>query len=204
MVQSFIFDNRSQQSTMDRDSDLDEDLESNIRNFTHSLPALQGEELAPASEQEINTTIKSLKPGKAPGYDNISNVALKKLPDKVVSELTRVINATLRLGYFPLVWKHSIVISIPKPGKYHLFPCNYRPISLISCLGKIAEAIILSRLKEELFVINLIQVEQFGFRKGLSTDFQLFRLTEAIKNAIERRETVGAVFLDIEKAFDTV
>lgn len=96
------------------------------------------------------------------------------------------------------------MISIPEPGKDHLFPSNHRPISLISCLGKIADAIILSRLKEELFVNNLIQDEEFGFREGLFNKFQVFRLHEAIKNALGKRETVGTVVLVIEKALDTV
>lgn len=82
-----------------------------------------------------------------------------------------------------------------------MFPQNFRPISLISCLAKIAEAVLLTHLKEEMFVNNIIQDEQFGFREGLSTEFQF---TEAIRNALERKETLGAIFLDIARAFDTV
>lgn len=62
----------------------------------------------------------------------------------------------------------------------------------------------MSRLKEEIFLRVPIQDEQFGFREGLSTEFQLFCLTEAVRDALERRETVGAVFIDIARAFDTV
>lgn len=96
------------------------------------------------------------KPGKAPGDDHISNTTIKRLPFNVVEKLVRVINGIILLGHFPSVWKHSIVVSIPKPDKDDLFPQNYRPISLISCQAKIAETVILTRLKEEVFVNNIL------------------------------------------------
>ena len=39
------------------------------------------------------------------------------------------------MGYFPKAWKHGKTIMVPKPGKYLSSAKNYRPISLLSCLG---------------------------------------------------------------------
>ncbi|GFX34211.1 RNA-directed DNA polymerase from mobile element jockey [Trichonephila clavipes] len=49
-------------------------------------------------------------------------------------------------GYFPPAWKHAIITLLPKPGKDAKFATNYRPISLLSTIGKIIEKIILKRL----------------------------------------------------------
>lgn len=62
--------------------------------------------------EEFKIIINSLKPRNAPGHDQISNTAHQKLPTNILDELARIINATLRLGYFPSTWKHAIVVSI--------------------------------------------------------------------------------------------
>ncbi|GFV90496.1 hypothetical protein TNCV_3846801 [Trichonephila clavipes] len=50
-------------------------------------------------------------------------------------------------NHFPKPWKHAILTMIPKPGKDQKFPLNFRPISLISSIGKIYEKILLKELK---------------------------------------------------------
>jgi len=37
-------------------------------------------------------------------------------------------NNIFEIGDFPSIWKSTIVIPIPKPGKDHSEPSNYRPI----------------------------------------------------------------------------
>lgn len=59
-------------------------------------------------------------------------------------------------------------------------------------------------MRTVLLKLHPLQDEQFGFKVGASTDFQRFRVTEAIRDGFERKEIVGAVFLDLASAFDTV
>ncbi|MCV5004067.1 hypothetical protein OFM39_30890, partial [Escherichia coli] len=80
----------------------------------------------------------------------ITNTALKFLPNNVLLSLTQIINSAFRICYFPLAWKKAVIISIPKPGKDHNLPENYRPIALLSSLSKIYERLILSHLQEKL------------------------------------------------------
>ena len=61
-------------------------------------------------------------------------------------------------------------------------PGSYRPISLISCLGKILEKIITTRLYKWCEENNIINKEQSGFRSSHSTNEQLFKLSQYIKN----------------------
>ena len=68
---------------------------------------------------------------------------IKQLPCHCIHHLTTIYNSTLNLQYFPESWKRAQVITFPKPGKDSKFPLNRRPISLLDCLGKIYERILL-------------------------------------------------------------
>lgn len=50
------------------------------------------------------------------------------------------------MGYFPLLFKNSILILIPKPEKDPRKAINYIPISLLEVPGKIFQRIIKDRL----------------------------------------------------------
>jgi retron-type reverse transcriptase len=158
----------------------------------------------PASPEEVRGIIGTLKVKKAPGPDKIPNTALKLLPDKAVVALTAIINASLRFCHFPSRWKSANVIFIPKPGKDLLFPQNYRPISLLSNVGKVLEKVILTRLVRATNENHVLPDEQFGFRPKHSTADQLIHVTEFISQGINQKESTGAIFLDVAKAFDTV
>jgi len=157
-----------------------------------------------ASPEELRDILRSLNPRKAPGCDGIGNIPLKKLPRQPLVALTNIINAALRLQYFPDRWKAADVILFPKPDKDHLFPQNYRPISLLPCMGKLAEIVILKRLKETEEELKIIPDEQFGFRHGHSTEQQVLRMVEFITSGFNNKVATGAVLLDVSKAFDRV
>ncbi|GBP79378.1 Probable RNA-directed DNA polymerase from transposon BS [Eumeta japonica] len=83
-------------------------------------------------------------------------------------------------------------------------PGSYRPISLLSGLGKIYERILKSRLSEYLFSKGLIINEQFGFRPNHSCPQQALRLVEYITEDFKTKKRTVAVFFDVAKAFDRV
>ena len=148
---------------------------------------------------EIKKVITKLKSKKSPGIDAINNIIIKQLPFKIIITLTKIFNACLIKGYFPSEWKVAKVIPIPKPGKDHSRPINYRPISLLSSLSKIFEQIIINRLN-----LDDIRDEQFGFRKNHSTVHQISRIAEHVTANFNMKKNTGMVLLDVEKAFDTV
>lgn len=161
-------------------------------------------ELLPTSPTELHELIQALQVRKAAGPDRVSNRALKNLPKKMIAALANIINAMLRLRHFPSQWKNATVIFIPKPGKSPKFPQNYRPISLLSSVSKIAEKVILNRLLSETTSNNILLKEQFGFRRYHSTTDQIVRVTENISTSFSWNQCTAAVFLDVSKAFDTV
>jgi hypothetical protein len=100
---------------------------------------------------------------KAPGPNGILNRALKHLPQRSVSLPVQLFNADLRTHIFPIVWKHTRVIYILKPGKDSALPSSYRPVSLLDTIGKLFEKILLSRILYEVSESGLMRDELFGF-----------------------------------------
>ncbi|GFW11142.1 RNA-directed DNA polymerase from mobile element jockey [Trichonephila clavipes] len=123
---------------------------------------------------------------------------------KAILILTILVNKILTLNYFPKSWKEAIIFPILKPGKNKNLPASYRPISLLSTLSKITESINLTRLKNFIYTNNLLNPNQYGFTNKLSTLHPLLNLTEAISEGFQNKKSTGAVFLDIQKAFDRV
>ena len=118
--------------------------------------------------------------------------------------MSDIFSLSLKHGYIPKAWKQAAVLLIKKPDKVSTNPANYRPISLLSCLGKLLEISINSKLNAWAEQNNKINIEQSGFRNHRSTQDQLFRLTQQISQGFNRKHTTTSVFLDIEKAFDRV
>ena len=81
---------------------------------------------------------------------------------------------------------------------------NYRPISLLSNISKIFERVMYDRLDNFLTSLEIIYKFQFGFRKTYSTNHALLSIVEQIRNALDRKMFSCGVFIDLEKAFDTV
>lgn len=145
-----------------------------------------------------------MKIKKAPGIDGIPNILVKRLPMAGIEFLTKIINACIDLCYFPSHFKTAKVISILKPSKDPKMATSYRPISLLSSIGKIFERIIRNKLNNFLTENSILKDEQFGFKEEHSTVQQIKRIINIITDNKKRRKSTGMVLLDIEKAFDTV
>jgi len=96
------------------------------------------------------------------------------------------------------------VISIFRPEKDPALPSSYRPINLLDTIGKLFEEILLVRILHELSERGLMRNEQFGFRPRHSTPLQLARLVERITRNSGEMRLIGAVLLEVAKAFDAV
>ena len=100
-------------------------------------------------------------------------------------------------------WREATIVPVPKPGKDHTVPTNYRPIALTSCVCKTMERMINARLVWFLESNNLISDFQCGFRSQRSTVDHLVRFETFIREAFVKNEHLVAVFFDLEKAYDT-
>ena len=87
------------------------------------------------TEHEIENIIEVLNPNKASGDDGISHKMLNSVSKSVSKPLCILINRSFDEGIFPDTWKLANVIPIFKKGDKSQ-PCNYRPVALLSCIGK--------------------------------------------------------------------
>ena len=112
---------------------------------------------------ELNKALKKLKSRKSPGPDKLHNEMLTHLGPIGKQTLLRLMNLTLQTSEIPRAWKNAIITPILKKGKPPEDLSSYRPISLTSVLGKIAERMINSRLYWWLEKSGTINKNQAGF-----------------------------------------
>ena len=136
----------------------------------------------------------------ATGPDEIHHQMLKHLPPESLKTLLDIFNDIWETGKFPESWELATIIPIPKPGKDHAEPTNYRPIALTSCICKTLERMINTRLVWYLEFNNLISPVQSGFRSERSTNDNLVRLETFIRDAFLKKEHVVAVFFRLGKS----
>ncbi|XP_037508999.1 uncharacterized protein LOC119385361 [Rhipicephalus sanguineus] len=124
-------------------------------------------------------------------------------PDYLSIEyLTEVINDAWKIGEVPDLWKLEHIVLIPKPGKPPNRD-NLRPISLTSCVGKVAEHVVLKRLIRYLEDNGIYPHTIIGLRAELSTQNAMKLLKHQVidRNSRDTRAILG---LDLEKAFENV
>ena len=81
---------------------------------------------------------------------------------------------------------------------------NHRPISILPMLSKLLEKFVQHQLLDHLTEFDLLSKHQSGFRPHHSTQDVLLHVTDSWRRAIDNKDYVGAVFLDLAKAFDCV
>ena len=124
---------------------------------------------------------------------------MKLAKDCIANNLPVLFNLSFSSGIFPDKLKIDKLLPVFKKG------CsNYRPISLLSNLDKIIEKLMHKRLMEFLNEQKILYCKQYGFRKGFATAHAIISLIDNIESAIDNKKFVCAVFIDLQKEFDTV
>ena len=140
---------------------------------------------------------------KSIGPNSIPTKLLKKYSQTISIPISKLINQSFVSGIFPEPLKLASVIPFFK--KADPMECtNYRPISLTSNISKILEIIVHKRLFCFLDQNETLCNSQYGFRNNHSATHALIDLTEKIRNALDSKYDACGVFIDLEKAFDTV
>ena len=157
----------------------------------------------PCDEYEVKDLIQQLEQNKSLGPNSIPTNILKLVQNEISIPLSQIFNLSFSTGTHPEKLRISKTIPIYKKGS-RLTACNYRPISLLSNLNKILEKLMFSRVYKFIEKYNCIYELQFGFREKHSTNHALINITETIRSALDNNKTVCGIFVDLQKAFDTV
>lgn len=158
----------------------------------------------PIIESEIIAATKSLKNNKSAGADNIVNEHLKNTLDIMLPIYKQLFNLILDRGIVPTNWTLGTILPIYKNKGDKLLPENYRPITLVSCLGKLFTALINARLNKYAEKHETISSCQAGFRKGFSTADNLFIINNLIDLIRSKKKKLYCTFVDFKQAFDMV
>ena len=156
------------------------------------------------TESEILTAVKNLKNNKSPGIDNILNEHLKNSILIMMPVYVKLFNIVFNYGIVPDSWSIGDILPIYKNKGSASLPENYRPITLLSCLGKLFTSIINNRLNKFAEHYNVINPSQAGFRKGFSTVDNIFIIQSLIEISKISKNKLFCAFIDFKQAFDMV
>jgi hypothetical protein len=145
----------------------------------------------------------ALNVNKASGYDNISNKLLKITAKAIAKLLAYVFNKSLDLGQYPSMWKKANVPPVFKQNDKQNRN-NYRPISLLSSIGKLFERVVFKHLYQFCLEHNLLTWRNSGYKPLDSSINQLIFIAHNIYKALENGEDVCFVSLDASAAFDRI
>ena len=142
----------------------------------------------PFTTAELKNTYKA-KRDTAPGADSITYTMIQNMGDAGEKIFLLLLNKTYISHTRPNNWNCADIQPIPKKE-----PGSYRPISLLSCLEKTAEKMVLERLKHK---VGPLHTNLYAFRNGVGT-------TECIADVLSCINHKPAIitFLDLEKAFE--
>lgn len=152
---------------------------------------------------EIIESLKGMSHKRAPGLDHLTSDIYLRVAMWFPIEITGIMNCSLRLQYFPKMWKMATAKIILKPGKdnYHQLS-SFRLIGLINVFGKLLERLITNRLMYHLESTHSSVPNQYGFKNQKSTVLAINSALDIIRTAKTNGDQVIAVSLDIKAAFD--
>ena len=113
-------------------------------------------------------------------------------------------NCKFSSGIVPDSWLIGNIKPIYKNKGDPLNPKNFRPITILSCFGKLFTSILLKRLNHYAEQFSVLNESQCDFRKGCSTVDNIFVLHSFFELLKLKKKKLFAAFVDFEKAFDTV
>lgn len=141
----------------------------------------------PITTQELYTAAGKMKNGKAAGLDGLPSEVVKRVIQNQTDWILENFNNCLK-EEFPNCWKEAKVVLIPKTGKSLDNPSSYRPVCLLSILGKVLDRILTEIITQFLEENKLSNNKPYGFRKGKSTDMALKKIIDfAEESAITKQ-----------------
>lgn len=142
---------------------------------------------------------------KAPGMDRLNFKAIRLLWRLDQARIVALIRQCLRLGIHPTAWKSAKGILLRKPGKpLYTLAKAYRVISLLNCLGKVAEKLVADLITDFAETQGLFHEGQFGGRRQRSAVDAVACLIGEIEQAWGEGKLGACLFMDIMGAFDHV
>ena len=156
------------------------------------------------TEEDIIAGAKKLKSGKAVGGDDISNEQIKASIHILKTILAKIFNIVFNEGIIPTAWTEGIIKPIYKNKGERNNPDNYRPITILSCMGKLFTTILNSRLTQYIQSQELLGEEQLGFRQNYSTIDGVYIVNALLEMLSNNNKSLYCAFIDLKKCFGSI
>jgi hypothetical protein len=174
-------------------------------NFPDDPPSRPTRPLPPVDKELIGHLLSKTDNRSAPGQSGHSWIIIKWAWEAQPDRISDLLIGCLRAGHHPKLWKEATVCVIPKAGRAdYTLAKNFRPISLLECLGKLLEKLIAKLLYRDMTKYSLVPTTQFGGRNSSSTLDAGLTLTHDIQSAHHGRLRTGLLLFDIQGYFDHV
>ena len=161
--------------------------------------------LARIDEDFIDPLLKKASKRSAPGLSGHTWTLIKWVWEADPKRLTRLLEACLKAGHHPRLWKEAVVCVIPKPNRAdYTLAKNFRPISLLECLGKLLEKVVAKLIYRDMTNHELVPTTQFGGRNASSTLDAGLTLLHDIQAAHQSGFRTGMLLFDIQGFFDNI
>ena len=152
-------------------------------------------------ETETLEISKSLPKIKATVFKDISMRIIKDAAHVYSHRLTIIFNNCIKNSKFPDILKYADITPVFKKGDT-TDKSNYRPISTLSNFSKIFEKLIYSQVNS--YMEPKLSKYLVGFRRNHNTQHALLRMIESWRALQNKGQKVGAIIMDLSKAFDTL
>lgn len=167
-------------------------------------PATPAEPIVEFTTEEVDAVVdRAMRKNKASGPDGITSCILAAVHKVYPCTLVELFNTCLKYGTFPSEWKSARVVLLRKGDKPEGVPSSYRPLCLLNDVGKLLESLLTRRLEESISSNGGLSPNQFGFRKGMSTDDAICQMHQIILREINGGKFCLAIGIDIKNALDT-
>ena len=161
-------------------------------------------DFTPVTSEDLATLVKPLS-GKSCILDPIPAYVLKKCFDLLLPVIRKIINMSLMNSCVPEKMKVGALVPLLKKMSldFEIYP-NFRPVSNLMFLSKATEKVAASQLLDYLESNGYHEVYQSAYKLYHSTETALLRVMNDVLRAVDNKETVILLLLDLSAAFDTV
>ena len=153
--------------------------------------------------KELKEMTNKLSKNKSCYFDLISTEMLIAAPYDTQNEISKIFNMILTSGIYPKEWGRAYISPLYKKGAKDVAN-NYRPIAISSCIGKLFNAILNSRLVTFMEEKGFLHDYQNGFKKKARTTDNIFILSTIIDKYRAEKKQVFANYIDLKGAYDCV
>jgi len=188
-----------------RDKNTDCHLTDEVLKNLHikKLTSEQAETLeGPITYKELSSIVKEMKNNKSPGLDGYTVEFFKFFWLDLGQIILRALNEAYLKGELSITHRRGVITCIPKPDKDRRFLGNWRPITLLTTVYKMASGCISKRIKRVLDTI--ISDEQTGFMKGRFLADNIRFLYDILYETKYQNIPGLMIAMDFEKAFDSI